>query len=55
MVFDGRNRFPVNLKYTKTRKRNDKKRIKILKGNAMIIREGKDALQKRLEREQEQP
>lgn len=51
VALDGRNRFPVNIKYTQTRKRNDRKRLKILKENAAIIREGREALTKRLERE----
>lgn len=51
IVLDGRNRFPVNIKYTQTRKRNDRKRIKILQENAAIIREGREALMKRLEKE----
>lgn len=54
VVLDGRNRFPVNLKYTQTRKRNDRKRIKILKENAAIIREGREALTRRLEKEKEE-
>lgn len=52
VVLDGRNRFPVNLKYTQTRKRNDRKRIKILKENAAIIREGREALMRKAEKEE---
>lgn len=53
VLLDGRNRFPVNLKYTQTRKRNDRRRIKILKENALIIREGREALRRRMEKEAE--
>lgn len=54
VVLDGRNRFPVDIKYTQTRKRNDRRRVKILKYNAMILREGREALTKRLEKEKAQ-
>lgn len=51
VVLDGRNRFPVNIKYTQTRKANDRKRIKNLQENAAIIREGREALMKRLDKD----
>lgn len=51
-VLDGRNRFPVNIKYTQTRKRNDRRRVAILKENARIIREGREALEQRLAKDQ---
>lgn len=51
---DGRNRFPVDIKYTQTRKANDRRRIKILKENMQIIREGRAALIRRLLKEQKQ-
>lgn len=54
VVLDGRNRFPVDIKYTQTRKRNTRKRVKIMKENAKIIREGREALSRRLEREKHQ-
>lgn len=47
-LLDGRNRFPINLKLTQTRKANDRRRIAILKENARIIREGRRALMARL-------
>lgn len=53
MVLDGRNRFPVNVKYTQTRKRNHRKREKIMRENARIIREGREALATRLAREEQ--
>lgn len=53
VVLDGRNRFPVNLKYTQTRKRNDRRRVAVLKENARIIREGREALERRLAKEKE--
>lgn len=53
VALDGRNRFPVNIKYTQTRKRNDRRREAILKENARIIREGKEALTRRLAKEKE--
>lgn len=51
---DGRNRFPVNIKYTQTRKANDRRRVKILKENMQIIREGRAALIKRILKERKQ-
>lgn len=51
VLFDGRNRFPINIKLTQTRKRNDRKRLAIMQENASIIREGRRALMRRLTRE----
>lgn len=51
ILLDGRNRFPINIKYTQTRKRNDRKRIAVLKENARILREGKEALESRIAKE----
>lgn len=51
VLFDGRNRFPINIKLTQTRKRNDRKRLAIMQENAAIIREGRRALMRRLIRE----
>lgn len=53
VLLDGRNRFPVNVKYTQTRKRNTRQKVKIMKENAKIIREGREALRKRLLVEQQ--
>lgn len=44
ILLDARNRFSKVVPYTQTRKRNDRKRIKILKENSRVIREGRDAL-----------
>lgn len=51
VLLDGRNRFPINIKLTQTRKRNDRKRLAIMQENAAIIREGRRALMRRLTRE----
>lgn len=51
VVMDGRNRFPVNIRLSQTRKRNDRKRLAIMQENATIIREGRRALMQRLFRE----
>lgn len=54
IALDGRNRFPVDIKYTRTRKRNDRKRLAIVQENARIIREGRKALLARLSQEAQQ-
>ena len=46
MILDGRIRFTKKLKLTPTRKRNDRKRIKILMENSLILREGREAFVK---------
>lgn len=51
VVLDGRNRFPVRLVPTRTRRRNDRKRLAIIQENASIIREGRKALMRRIARE----
>lgn len=54
VLLDGRNRYPINIRLTQTRKRNDRKRLAVMQENAAIIREGRNALLKRLAREREQ-
>lgn len=43
-LLDGRNLFTKKVKMTQTRKRNSRKRVKIIQENAAIIREGREAL-----------
>ena len=44
VVLDGRNRFTKVVRITQTQKRNARRREKIMKENAAIIREGREAL-----------
>lgn len=54
VALDGRNRFPISVPSTQTRRRNDRKRLDIIQENARIIREGRRALMRRMHREKQE-